>query len=78
FTSDLIEKTNTIRSKTVIIAGWWYNEVMVEMIAKNKNNFVTFESYIDANKINKYVAEGFEIVYLPEQKLYNEQMFKSK
>ncbi|MES2138913.1 MAG: hypothetical protein V4511_04355 [Bacteroidota bacterium] len=78
FTADLIEKTNTIRSKTVIIAGWWYNEIMVEMIAKNKNNFVTFESYIDTNKINKYVAEGFEIVYLPEQKLYNEQMFKSK
>ncbi len=76
FTADLIGKTNTIKTKTVIIAGWWYNEVMVEMIAKNKNKFVTFESYIDANKINKYVAEGFEIVYLPEQKLYNEQMFK--
>ncbi len=78
FTADLIAKTNTIKTKTVIIAGWWYNEVMVEMIAKNKNKFVTFESYIDANKINNYVAEGFEIVYLPEQKLYNEQMFKSK
>lgn len=78
FTADLIEKTNTIKTKTVIIAGWWYNEVMVEMIVKNKNNFVTFESYIDANKINKYLAEGFEIVYLPEQKLYNEQMFKTK
>lgn len=78
FTADLIGKTNTIKTKTIIIAGWWYNEVMVEMIAKNKNNFVTFESYIDANKINKYVAEGFEIVYLPEQKLYNEQMFKTK
>jgi hypothetical protein len=78
FTADLIGKTNTIKTKTVIIAGWWYNEVMVEMIAKNKNNFVTFESYIDTNKINKYVAEGFEIVYLPEQKLYNELMFKTK
>jgi len=78
FTEDLIGKTNTIKSKTVIIAGWWYNEIMVEMITKNKNNFVTFESYIDSNKINKYVAEGFEIVYLPEQKLYNEQMFKTR
>lgn len=78
FTADLIGKTNTIKTKTVIIAGWWYNEIMVEMITKNKNKFVTFESYIDAKKINKYKAEGFEIVYLPEQKLYNEQMFKSK
>ena len=76
FTSDLIEKTNTIKSNTVIIAGWWYNEVMVELIGENKNNFVTFESYIDSNKINKYREEGYQIVYLPEQKLYNEMMFK--
>lgn len=78
FTSDLIAKTNTIKTETIIIAGWWYNEGMVEMIGNNKNNFVTFESYIDANKINNYIAEGYEIVYLPEQKLYNEQMFKTK
>ncbi len=78
FTTELIEKTNTIKSKTVIIAGWWYNEVMVEMITKNKNNFVTFESYIDSVKINKYLADGYEIVYLPEQNIYNDMMFESK
>jgi len=78
YTEELIEKTNTITSKTVIIAGWWYNELVVEMIAKDKNNFVTFESYINPNKINKYISEGYEIVYLPEQKIYNELMFKTK
>ena len=76
YTSELLEKTNSIRTKTVIIAGWWYNELMVEMISKDKNNFVTFEPYIDSAKINKYIADGYEIVYLPEQKIYNELRFR--
>ena len=78
FTAELIAETSKIRSKTIIIAGWWYNEIMVEMIGNYKNNFVTFESYIDAAKINTYITDGYEIVYLPEQKLYNEQMFHIK
>lgn len=78
FTEELIEKTNTIKSKTVIIAGWWYNELMVEMITHNKNNFVKFEPYIDSIKINKYLEDGYKIVYLPEQNIYNNQMFKTK
>lgn len=77
FTQKLIEKTNTITSKTLVIAGWWYNELMVEMIPLNKNKFVTFETYIDTVQINKYIADGYRLVYLPEQKIYNELMFKS-
>lgn len=76
YTTELLEKTNSIKSKTVIIAGWWYNELMVEMISKDKNNLVTFEPYIDSDKINKYIADGYEIVYLPEQKIYNELRFR--
>jgi hypothetical protein len=78
YTEMLIEKTNDIKSKTVIIAGWWYNEAMVEMISHSKNNFVTFESYINSLDLNKYKTEGYAIVYLPEQKTYNELMFKNK
>jgi hypothetical protein len=75
FTEDVIEKTNSIKSKTVVIAGWWYNELMVEMIPRDKNNFVTFESYINPAKINKYLSNGYQLVYLPEQKIYNQLMF---
>lgn len=79
FTADLLEKTNTIKSKTIIISGWWYNELMVEMeVSHTKNNFVKFEPYIHSAQINKYLADGYQLVYLPEQKLYNEQIFKSK
>lgn len=76
YTESVIEKTNTLQQKTVVIAGWWYNEVMVELIEKNKNNFVIFESYINELKINNYLKNGYQIVYLPEQNKYNDLMYK--
>jgi hypothetical protein len=76
YTETVIEKINVLQQNTVVIAGWWYNEVMVELIEKNKNNFVIFESYIDAIKINKYLSEGYQLVYLPEQNKYNDLMYK--
>ncbi len=76
YTKNIIEKADTIQQNTVIIAGWWYNEIMVETIQKSKNNFVIFESYIDSVKINNYLSAGYKIAYLPEQARYNDLMYK--
>ena len=76
YTEEVITRTNALTSKTVIISGWWYNEIMVTMIPLNKNKMVTFVPYISANEIQKYVSEGFSIKYLPEQNIYNDEMFK--
>ena len=78
YTEEVISKTDTIKTKTVIIAGWWYNEIMVEMIPRTKNELVVFESYIDSNKINNYLANGYQLYYLPEQNSYNDLMYKMK
>jgi hypothetical protein len=78
YTDEVISKADTITSKTVVIAGWWYNEIMVEMIGRTKNNQVIYEPYIDKNKINNYLADNYKIAYLPEQNLYNDLMYKMK
>ncbi len=78
FTNLVIEKTDTITSKTVIIAGWWYNEIMVTMIPKVPNKLVKFESYIDAEKINRYYKDHYQLYYLPEQNLYNDLKYDMK
>ncbi len=78
YVAEIIEKSKNINSKTVIIAGWWYNEIMVEMINRQTNENVIYEGYIDKNKINKYLAEDYKIYYLPEQNIYNDQMYKMK
>jgi hypothetical protein len=36
---------------------------------------VLFVSYIDLAAMERYIAEGYEIKYLPEQGLYNDLMF---
>lgn len=76
YTEKVINTTDGIKQKTIVIAGWWYNEIMVESIEKNRNNFVIFESYIDSVKINNYLASGYQITYLPEQDKYNDLMYQ--
>ncbi len=76
YTDEVIEKTKSIESKTVIISGWWYNEIMVTNIPNEKNKFVTFEPYIDDKKMNEYISNGYHLFYLPEQNIYNDQMYK--
>jgi len=36
---------------------------------------VIFESYVNAEKINQFITDGYNIKYLPEQNTYNDQMF---
>lgn len=76
YTEEVIQKSNSITSKTVVISGWWYNEIMVTLIPKTKNELVIFEPYINSEKINKYISQGYAIKYLPEQNIYNDQFFQ--
>ena len=78
YTDEVIDMTSHVNTKTVVIAGWWYNEIMVTIISSNntKNSFVRFESYIDSEKMKDYITDGYVIKYLPEQNIYNDQMFK--
>lgn len=65
-----------IDERTVVVAGWWYNEIMVGLFPDNTIRNVVFEPYINEQKIKKYISEGFVVKYLPEQNIYNDQMFK--
>lgn len=76
YTDAVIKKANSISEKTVIISGWWFNEIAVKMLAREKNENVIYEAYIDEKKINEYVLNNYKIYYLPEQNLYNDLMYK--
>jgi hypothetical protein len=78
FTGEVIKKMASVHNKTVVIAGWWYNEIMVTLIGKPINSLVVFEDYINEEEMRKYIAEGYEISYLPEQNIYNDLMYKIK
>ncbi len=76
YTDSVIESVRGITKKTVVIAGWWYNELEVKMLTRKRSKVVKYEAYIDEQKINEYIAAGYKITYLPEQNKYNDLMYK--
>jgi hypothetical protein len=76
YVETIIQKAERSKIKTVVISGWWCNQIYVEQINRSVNKYVSFEFYIDSSKINKYLAQGYEITYLPEQNIYNDLMYK--
>lgn len=75
YTNLVIEKAANISSKTVIIAGWWRNEILVTLIPLPKNKYVEYVSFISEDEINNFLTEGYSIYYLPEQHIYNDQRY---
>ncbi|HET6225412.1 MAG TPA: hypothetical protein VFF27_03970 [Bacteroidia bacterium] len=76
FTEQVIEKVNAMPARAVVIAGWWFNEILVTSIDRPANRLVIYESYIDEAKLKDYQEKKYEIFYLPEQNVYNDLMFK--
>ncbi|MDF2435760.1 MAG: hypothetical protein K0Q95_136 [Bacteroidota bacterium] len=76
YTDEVIEKALLLNPKTVIISGWWYNEIMVTMIEEKQQATVVFEPYIPEQKMKEYIQNGYSILYLPEQNIYNDLMYK--
>jgi hypothetical protein len=72
FTKTVLKKTETERSKIVLICGWWYNQLRVEQWSREKNPNVEFVFYIDKETMKRYISEGYEIYYLPKQNIYND------
>jgi len=76
FTDMVIRKAAALSDKTVIIAGWWYNEIMVTLIGESTNKQVIFEGYIHSSALQQYRENGYQVFYLPEQNTYNDLIYK--
>ena len=71
----MLNRASSLNAKTVIISGWWYNEIMVTSIGQTANPAVVFEPYIPESKMKEYAEKGYSITYLPEQNTYNDLMY---
>ncbi len=59
----------------VIISGWWYNELQVQSLKTRKDFDEHFRFYEECPFLDSAKANGSAIYYLPEQDIYNDQMF---
>jgi hypothetical protein len=66
--SDAILATN---KKTLLIAGWYQNEIEYYLIGKSRENLIT-AYYSDQQELQSYRDKGYVILHLPEQDLYND------
>lgn len=73
FTEKVFQKTRVEQKKIVLICGWWYNELLVRNWNCKQNQNVVMVFYIDKSAMASYISDGYEIFYLPEQNLYNDQ-----
>lgn len=64
--------------KTLVICGWWYNEIYTAYLknpVKANNPKPKLLFYSECGALDSAISNGCKIYYLPEQNLYNDQMF---
>jgi hypothetical protein len=75
YVNQVLAKTNNLNSPTAIISGWWYNQLLVETYHKAINPNVHFVFYCNQDSLRRMQQNGWQIFYLAEQEIYNNQMF---
>ncbi|GAB4145720.1 MAG: hypothetical protein Fur0041_20280 [Bacteroidia bacterium] len=75
YCSKVIAATDTITQPSLIIGGWWYNEIITEHYTRRQNPLVTHRFYVTCSTLDSAAKAGMKSYYLSEQDLYNDQMF---
>lgn len=80
YTAKVRAAMESSKEKQLIICGWWYNEIVSYYLEGRKDaryltSPVKWQFYAPCDTLNEYQRNGYQIYYLPEQNLYNDQMF---
>jgi len=74
YAKSIASKLENIQEKTVIIAGWWQNEINYFLLEK-KPAQLELVYYENEDTLKEFTDRGYEIFYLPEQDYYNDLRF---
>lgn len=75
FTDKVLAQTDTLNGKNLLIAGWWYNELLVKSIGRTNPRGFELVFYAPPSLLEERKQQGFRIYYLPEQERVNDQKF---
>lgn len=78
YTAKVRAAIESTQEKQMIICGWWYNEILsyyLEGRPNAKSIPVALRFYEHCSVLDSAKSTGANIYYLPEQDLYNDQMF---
>lgn len=74
YASTVASELQILKLKTVVIAGWWQNEINYFLMDQT-NPMVKVVYYADEKELKEYVESGYNLVFLPEQDYYNDLRF---
>ncbi|MEO8149919.1 MAG: hypothetical protein ABI723_19930 [Bacteroidia bacterium] len=75
FVENVIAKAKAFQKPTVIIAGWFINEIEV-LGEKDKNPQVNYFYFLTEEDLKKYQQQNIPIFYLPQQDQVNDMRWK--
>jgi hypothetical protein len=75
YCSDVIDITKNMDYRKLIISGWWYNEIQVYYLQNLQHLNSHFRFYETCKFLDSAKANSTSIFYLPEQNIYNDEMF---
>jgi hypothetical protein len=73
FVDTLLASTDTLKLRSVLVAGKWYNQMVVQCKDTSKLNII-LRDYLNEEEALYYYAKGNPIYFLPKQDYYNKIM----
>lgn len=76
YTNQVMLKANAIYYPTIIICGWWFNQILIQQMEYPNQGMVKYAFYLQPNVMENYILKGYKIYYLSEQEIYNDLFYR--
>jgi hypothetical protein len=76
YTAQVIKQAEKINYPTIIICGWWFNQILIEQMERPKQGMVKYAFYLNPIIMENYLHKGYQIYYLSEQEIYNDLFYR--
>jgi hypothetical protein len=75
YTLQVIKAADKIKYPTIIICGWWFNQLLIQQMDLTKQGMVKYAFYLNPTAMEYYRLKGYTIYYLSEQEAYNDLFY---
>jgi hypothetical protein len=75
YCNQILDATDTLKETSILISGWWYNELLITTRNRPTSPLAHFRFYASCSLLDSVKAKGNRIYFLSEQNIYNDQMY---
>jgi len=75
YTKQVIKESDKIKYPTIVICGWWFNQLLIQQMEQPRQGMVKYAFYLSPAMMENYLLKGYQIYYLSEQEIYNDLFY---